>query len=134
MRSRALVHMLRRTLTLLLVLAGTSTVLSCGGSSPPANPQAPVALGEWCSQVTGKMCQLTADRCFNGMAGVVDGCLDTASKGCLAGRDPAMPSGRNAGELHSCLSFLEPLSCPDLGAAMGSGEGAARCSARAPQQ
>jgi hypothetical protein len=44
-----------------------------------------------------------------------------------------MASGRNGGELSSCLSFLGPLSCPDLGASMGSGEGAARCSARAPQ-
>src|SRR5262245_5034102 len=102
--------MLRRALTLLFALVGTSTVICCPGSAQPANPQAPVPLGEWCNQVTGKMCQLTGDRCFNGAAGVVDGCLDSASKGCLAGRDPSVASGRNYGELNGCLSFLEPLS------------------------
>jgi hypothetical protein len=85
-------------------------------------PNAPVPLGEWCQVVSSKMCELTARACFNGMSGVADGCKDTAIPSCLAGRDPQTPSGRLGGDLNACLAKLEPLSCAQLGAGMGSGE------------
>ncbi|PSM31000.1 hypothetical protein [Haliangium sp. UPWRP_2] len=46
----------------------------------------------------------------------------------MAGRDPQTPSGRTGGDLNTCLAKLEPLSCGQLGAGLGSGE-LAVCSA-----
>lgn len=98
-----------------LVMAG------CTGAQL-REPNAPVPLGEWCQVVSSKVCDLTARACFNGMSGVADGCKDTAIPGCLAGRDPQTPSGRNGGDLNACMARLEPLNCAQLGAGMGSGE------------
>lgn len=99
-------------------------VLAWGGCAGVQlrEPNTPVSLGDWCQVVSSKVCDLTARACFNGMSGVADGCKDTAIPGCLAGRDPQTPSGRLGGDLNTCLAKLEPLSCAQLGAGMGSGE------------
>lgn len=110
---------------------GLTTLFGCSGAQV-RDAKAQVSLGEWCQQVSGKLCELTGSRCFGGIAGVADGCRNTAVPSCLAGRDPALPSGRQGADLDRCLAALAPLSCEQLGAGLGSGQLATFCSATAP--
>lgn len=98
-----------------------SATIACSGTQV-RDSNAPISLGDWCKTVSSKVCDLTAKACFNGMSGVADGCKDTAIPGCLAGRDPQMPSGRTGADLNACMAKLAPLTCQALGAGMGSGE------------
>ena len=48
------------------------TFLGCTGAQL-RDPSQPVSLGEWCKQVSSRLCDRTAKACFNGLPGVADG-------------------------------------------------------------
>ena len=104
-------------------------LIACS-SVPKRASTDPIPLGEWCKQVGAAFCKATADRCFNGMSGVSDGCRDTFEPSCIAGRVAEGPSGRTGGDLDHCIAALAPLSCEGLGAGIGSGDLGTLCSVR----
>jgi hypothetical protein len=106
-----------------------SLVGACA-SVPKHASSDPVPVGEWCDQVGAAFCKATADRCFNGMNGVADGCRDTFKPSCLAGRAADGPSGRTGADLDHCVAALKPLTCEGLGAGIGSGSLGTVCSVR----
>jgi hypothetical protein len=96
--------------------------------SHPANEA--MSLGAWCHEAGRAMCKALADKCFNGMDGVADGCNETVEAPCLAGRARDSSSGRTWGELDQCVAQMRSLTCEGLGAGMGSGSLAQSCAAR----
>jgi hypothetical protein len=76
------------------------------------------------------MCKSLADRCFNGMSAVADGCNDSIEAPCLAGRARDASAGRTYAELDQCIAQIRSLSCEGLGAGIGSGALSQYCSAR----
>jgi hypothetical protein len=113
-----------RLLILLCAVAGCATV--------PAHVSTdPVPLGDWCREAGNAMCTSLADRCFNGMRGVAEGCNEQMSGNCLGGRSAATGSGRSWGELDQCVAQIRGLTCEGLGAGLGSGSLAQTCAAHA---
>jgi hypothetical protein len=109
--------MMLRMTTLLLLVAGCA-------SAPrpvPTTASGEVTLSGWCDRVSTEMCGAMANQCFQGNRDVAAGCIDSARTGCVAGRDPAMSSGRTTTDLEHCTTQLRSLSCEGLGAGLGSG-------------
>jgi hypothetical protein len=100
-------------------------------ATAPSHPAGdPVPLGTWCQQAGAAMCKSFADRCFNGLSAVAEGCNETFESSCLAGRPRDAATGRNYGELDQCVARIRSLSCEGLGAGIGSGALAQTCSVR----
>lgn len=119
--------------SLLLGLAGAPSCAHRSAANANANASAMVPLGEWCAQVTTKMCELAAKGCFKGLSGDTDSCKKSGIPSCLAGRAATTPSDRTPDELAACLRKLEPLKLEPLSCEAGGksseGELVALCSA-----
>jgi hypothetical protein len=76
------------------------------------------------------MCKSVGNRCFGGLSGFAQGCMDSFQPNCVGGRDTSAPSGRTQSDLDRCLARIDALSCEGLGASIGAGALGDLCSVR----
>jgi hypothetical protein len=117
----------------LFLLPAFAGCTPAGDAKAPVPATTPVTIDEWCSSVTAKLCERTAETCHKGSMDFANGCKDKGTATCNAGREPSTPSGRTHGELEQCLAKLAPLSCEELQGMAANTDLVAACSAGAPQ-
>jgi hypothetical protein len=94
-------------------------LVGCASQQHPVENTAPVSLGSWCEEVISSLCHATAQRCFPGKPAFEASCQESSRSSCVGGRDRALSSGRNSGELRQCVKAIDKMDCPALQASSG---------------
>lgn len=115
---------------LILALASLCGACAVNNNNRQSGPE-PVTVGQWCEVVGEATCRNTGDKCFDGMSGFEEGCLDSFVRECAGGRDSAA-SQRTYDDLNACVDYVDSRSCSELGqdtgqAMVGTGSFAQLC-------
>ena len=102
---------------MILRVALASSVVACAGGEVKTGPE-PVSVGHWCGAVGKATCGNTADKCFGGISGFEEGCLDSFVERCTGG-DAGRMTTRSYDDLNVCVGFVDSRSCEQLGSDTG---------------